>query len=112
MPEGIVTVAENETTPIQAPTPLNDQIAAGVRVLVISLGMMTTLSGLLSRRDLAGFIVYVQSNEFLTAVGMIATVGAFTWSQWKTRHRAKQLNVVAKDPRVPDDVIVASGAAK
>lgn len=104
-------MADNETPPIVAPTPLNDQIASGVRVLVIVIGMMTTLAGLVSRRDLAGFIVYVQTNEFLTALGVLVTAGTFLLGQMKIRHRAKQLNVVAKDDRVPDAVIVTKEKA-
>lgn len=104
-------MADNETPQIVAPTPLNDQIASGIRVMVLAIGLVTTLAGFVSRRDLAGFIVYVQTNEFLATAGLLVSVGMFTWGQWKTRHRAKQLNAVAQDVRVPDAVIVTKEKA-
>jgi hypothetical protein len=101
----------NETPPIQvAASPAMDQAAATVRILLLVLGVGTTIAGFVSKRDLAGFIAYVQSSDFITALAVLITVGTFSWSQWKTRHRAKQLAAIAADPRVPEEVVTLKGS--
>ena len=95
----------NESPPIAVnPSPLNDQIASGIRNLLLAVGVVTAIAGFVAKRDLAGFIVYVQSSEFIQVAGLVLTFGSVAWSQWKTRHRAKQLASVAAHPAVPDAV--------
>jgi hypothetical protein len=102
----------NETAPIVVnPSPAADQLAAGFRTLLLLVTVITALSSLASKRDLAGFILYVQSSDFLQAVSVIGAIGTFVWGQWKTRHRAKQLAAVAADPRVPDAVATIKAPA-
>jgi hypothetical protein len=105
-------MADNETPQIVVnPSPATDQAASALRTVLLVISAVTAITTLASKRDLAGFIVYVQSNDFLQVVSIIATAATFGWSQWKTRHRAKQLAAVAADPRVPDSVATLKGPA-
>lgn len=99
-------MTDNTTPPIVVnATPTNDQLAAGMRTLVLVVSVVTGLAGLISKHDWAGFVTYVQSSDFLTVAALAISAATFAWGQWKTRHRAKQLGAVAVDPRVPDAVI-------
>jgi hypothetical protein len=98
-------MSDNEAPPIKAPVPATDQALSFVRAVVLSIGVITAFAGFLSKRDLAGFIVYIQSNDFLAWLGMMAAVATVWWGQWKTRHRAKQIVAIRDDPRVSDAVV-------
>lgn len=95
----------NEQPPIQAPVPATDQAMSAVRTLVLSLSVFTALAGFLTKRDLAGFIVYIQSNDFLAWLAAAIAAGTIWWGQWKVRHRAKQIVAIRDDPRVSPDVV-------
>jgi hypothetical protein len=83
-------------TPITvSATPAPDQIAAGVRSIVLVISAVTALAGLVSKHDLAGLIAYVQSSDFITAAGIAIAAGSFVWGQIKTRKRAVQLATMA-----------------
>ncbi len=102
---------QKEATPIAVnPSPVPDQVASALRTVVLIVSVTTALTTIASKRDLAGFIVYVQSSEFLQAMSIVISIATFAWGQWKTRHRAKQLAAVAADPRVPDAVATLKGA--
>ena len=99
-------MADNETPPIVVPaTPGPDVIAASVRLLVMAIGVVTAFAGFVSKRDLAGFITYIQSSDFLAAAGGISAAVAAIWALLKTQHRSIQLTNTAKNPLVPDSVI-------
>ncbi|BCA61044.1 hypothetical protein HMP09_0278 [Sphingomonas sp. HMP9] len=99
-------VNQNETTPIAVnASPVPDQAASALRSVVLVASVITALPTIASKRDLAGFIVYVQSSEFLQAVSIIVSIATFAWGQWKIRRRAKQLAAVGANPRVPNDII-------
>jgi len=98
-------MTDNELPPITAPSPSSDQALAAVRTIVLSISVITAFSGFLSKRDLAGFIVYVQSNDFLAFLSLAIGIGTVWWGQVKTRHRAKQIVAIRDDPRVPSDVV-------
>lgn len=98
-------MSENEAPPITAPVPANDQAMSAVRTIILSVSVITAFAGFLSKRDLAGFIVYVQSNDFLAWLAGITAAGTIWWSQWRTRHRAKQIVAIRDDPRVPETVV-------
>ncbi len=95
----------NETPPITAPSPANDQALSAVRTLILSVSVLTAFAGFLSKRDLAGFIVYIQTNDFLAWLATVIGIVTVTWGQWKIRHRAKQLVAIRDDPRVSSDVV-------
>lgn len=98
-------VDQNETTPIAVnASPVPDQAASAVRSVLLVVSVITALTTIASKRDLAGFIVYVQSSEFLQALSFVVSIATFAWGQWKIRHRAKQLAKIAGDDRVPDAV--------
>jgi hypothetical protein len=95
----------NQAAPIAVnPSPVPDQAASALRTVVLIISVITALTTLASKRDLAGFIVYVQSSEFLQAMSIVISIATFTWGQWKIRHRAQQLATIAGDERVPDAV--------
>ena len=86
-------------------SPATDQATAAIRNVLLVVSVATALTGIASKRDLAGFIVYVQSSEFITAFSIVVGAATFAWGQWKTRHRSVQLTNIALDPRVPDEVV-------
>lgn len=95
----------NAAPPIIAnPSPARDQAEAAIRGVVLTLSLVSALAGFVSKRDLAGFVAYMQSSDFLSAIAAVTGAAAFVWSQWKARHRSKQLAAIAADPRVPDAV--------
>lgn len=103
-------MSDNETPQIIVnASPAVDQAQSAIRTVLLVVSAVTAIATLASKRDLAGFILYVQSNEFLQVASIIVTAGTFAWSQWKARHRAKQLAAVAADPRVPDAVATLKG---
>lgn len=75
-------MADNiETPPIAVnASPVNDQVAALIRTLLLLIGAVTALAGFIAKRDLAGFITYVQSREFLQVAGVLLTAGTFAWA--------------------------------
>ena len=98
-------VNQNEAAPIAVnASPVPDQAASALRSVLLVISVITALTTIASKRDLAGFIVYVQSSEFLQAVSIVVSIGTFAWGQWKIRHRAKQLATIASDDRVPNEV--------
>jgi len=104
-------MTDNETPPMQAnPTPTTDQAAAAVRTILLCIGVVSALAGFVGKRDLAGFIAYMQSSDFISALALLMAAATFVWGQIKTRHRAKQLATVAADPRVPNEVISLKGS--
>lgn len=77
--------------PIVVPaSPANAQIASGLRSAVLVIGAITTLAGFVSHRDMAGFLTYVQSSDFVLVLGIASTVGSVAWGQWKLRKRELQ----------------------
>lgn len=98
-------MTDNELPPITAPSPGYDQALSAVRTFVLSVSVITAFAGFLSKRDLAGFIVYIQSNDFLAWLAMAIGIGSVWWGQFKIRHRAKQIVAIRDDPRVPSDVV-------
>lgn len=98
-------MADNETPPIVAPTPGMDQAASAVRTVLLAISVVTAVAGFVAKRDLAGFIVYVQGNDFIAFLALILGTGTVWWGQWKIRHRAKQLVAIRDDERVPAEVV-------
>lgn len=100
-------MSDNGTPPIEvSASPMGDQIASALRVVVLCISVITALAGLVAKRDLAGFILYVQSSDFIAFSAFVVGGATFAWGQWKTRHRAKQLTTITADPRTPDAVAV------
>jgi hypothetical protein len=93
-----------------------------VRTLAINLSLafgivvssMTTIVGLASRRDLAGWIVWIQSEDFvkfLGALGFLLTMIAFVWRslarKWREVYLARHVKdeiAVVKAPSLPPAV--------
>lgn len=98
-------MTDNEKPPIVAPAPGMDQAESAVRTLILAISVITAVAGFVAKRDLAGFIVYVQSNDFLAFLALAIGGATVWWAQWKSRHRAKQLVAIRDDDRVPSEVV-------
>ena len=107
MPQGDQVMANpNNPAPIAVnASPVPDQAASALRSVLLIVSVITALTTIASKRDLAGFIVYVQSSEFLQALSFVVGIATFAWGQWKTRRRAKQLAAVGANPSVSDEII-------
>ena len=97
---------DNTAPPIVAEkSPARDQAEAAIRYVVLGLSVSSTLAGLIAKRDLNGFVAFMQSSDALTLLAGIIAAATFAWGQWKARHRSQQLTAIGADPRVPDDVV-------
>lgn len=101
-------MAEPAAPIVVNPSPVKDQLAAGFRTLIVLLGGISAVMGFLRTHDLAGLIVYLQSDSFIPIIGAASAVGAFLYAQWKTIARKRELVDVAQaDPA--NVVITAPG---
>ncbi len=89
---------DNENPQIIAPdSPLPDQAWSAARAVVLALTAFA-----LGRHWIEG--------DVATIIGtIVGIIGPVVLSQMKTRHRAKQLANIARDPRVPDAVATIGG---
>jgi len=92
-------MSDNESPQIIAPdSPLPDQAWSAIRATVLAVTAFA-----LGRHWIEG--------DLATIIGtIVGIVGPVVLSQIKTRHRAKQLGNIARDPRVPDAVATIGGA--
>ncbi|MGY2732407.1 hypothetical protein [Sphingomonas sp. UYP23] len=96
---------QNTSPPIVAErSPARDQVESAVRSVLLVISVVTAIAGFVSKHDLTGFVVFMQSSDFLAALAALTGAATFVWGQWKARHRSKQLAAIAADPRVPDAV--------
>lgn len=100
-------MADQPPAPIVVnPSPVKEQIAAGFRTLIVLLGGISAVMGFLGKHDLAGLIVYLQSDGFIPIIGAVSAVGAFVYAQWRTVMRKRE--VVTITAAAPDDVAVVA----
>lgn len=88
------------------PSPVGEQVASGVRQLVVLLGGFVAIAGFLRQRDLAGLVGYLQSGEFVPVVGALAAAAAVTYAQLKTRWRKREAVTMAD--AAPDSVAIVA----
>lgn len=86
-----------------------NQAASALRSVLLIVSVMTALTTIAGKRDLAGFIVYVQSSGFLQTLSIVVSIVTFVWGQWTIRHRAKQRAAVSANPRAPEAVAALKG---
>lgn len=102
----------NESTPIVVTG--NETIADPAKLalanVVVVLGALTALSGFVSNRDLAGFIVWIKTTDGAAFIAAALSLGGVAYSWWKSRHRAAQVVAVAVDNRVSPSVATIKGA--
>lgn len=93
----------NETPPIVVTgnEALADPVKLALANVVVVVGAMTALSGFLSNRDLAGFIVWIKTTDGAAFIAAALSLAGLAYSWWKSRHRAAQVVSVAVDDRVP-----------
>lgn len=113
------------TDPATPPPPLSAQLVINpsvVRTLAINVSLalsivvttLATLAGFVSNRDLAGWIVWVKSEDFVSflgAIGLLATLGAYVWRsltrKWREVYLARHVKdevAVVKTPSPPPSV--------
>lgn len=92
-------MSDNETPQIVAPdSPLPDQAWSAFRAVILA-----GTAFALGRHWIEG--------DVATVIGtIVGIVGPVVVSQMKTRHRAKQLGNIGRDPRVPEEVVTTQGA--
>nr|WP_314471032.1 hypothetical protein [uncultured Sphingomonas sp.] len=96
----------NETPPIvvKGNEALVDPAKLAVANVVVVIGALTALSGFVSNRDLAGFIVWIKTTDGAAFLAAALSLAGIVYSWWKSRHRAAQVVNVAADERVPAEV--------
>lgn len=83
-------------TPIVVnPNPLGAQALSAARVVVMIIASLAAIMGFVRTRDLAGLIVYLQSDAFLPVLATLIGIATFVWSQIKTRRERARLVVAA-----------------
>lgn len=108
------------TPPPELPTiTINPSVIRTLAInITLAIGIVatstTTIVGLASRRDLAGWIVWVQSEQFvqlLGALGLLGTLGLYVWRsltrKWREVYLARHVKdevAVVKEPSPPPSV--------
>lgn len=84
------------------PSPLGAQAMSAARVAVMIMAAGAAIMGFLDRGDLAGLILYLQSDGFVPALAAVIGCATFVWSQIKTRRDRAKLVIAAQ--AAPDAV--------
>lgn len=102
----------NETPPIVVTgnETLADPLKIAIANVLVVIGALTALSGFVSNRDLAGFIVWIKTTDGAAFIAAAMSLAGIAYSWWKSRHRAAQVVAVAADDRVAPDVATIKGA--
>lgn len=87
---------------VVSPGAIQATIYALLRVLVVLVGGATTIASLLSARDLAGLVAYVQSSDFLAVSGALSAAISLVYGMWRT-YRIKRDSVTMAD-HLPDAI--------
>lgn len=96
-------MTDNETPPIvvSGNAATTDPLKLAIANVFVIIGAMTALAGFVSNRDLAGFIVWIKTNDGAAFIGATLSVASLVYAAWKSRHRATQVVSLGADPRVP-----------
>lgn len=96
-------MTDNETPPIVVAqnAATTDPLKLAFANVIVILGAMGALAGFVSNRDLAGFIVWIKTNDGAAFVSAVLAFASFAYASWKARHRATQVVALGADPRVP-----------
>lgn len=98
----------NEDRPVIInPSPLAEQAASLTRDILVWIAVLPGLLAILGTRDVVKIIIWLQSTEGATALGLVV-LGAMTlWRQIVTRRAKAKLVTVAQ--AAPDSVAVIKG---
>lgn len=101
----------NETPPIivTGNETLADPAKLAIANIFIVVGAITALSGFVSNRDLAGFIVWIKTTDGAAFIAAAMSLAGIVYAWWKPRHRAAQVVAVATDDRVSPAVASLKG---
>lgn len=84
-----------ETPIVVNPSPISAQALSAARVAVMIVAAITSVMGFLDRGDLAGLILYLQSDAFLPALAALIGLATFVWSQIRTRREQAKKVIMA-----------------
>lgn len=90
---------------------LKAQISTGLRDLGIVVTFGTGLLGLIGKRDLSGIMAFMQSEQGLTALSLVAGIALTAYRQWKARHNVKVVEAAATSSRANPAVILKGPAS-
>lgn len=88
------------------PSKLKAQIATGLRDIGIVVTFGTGLLGLIGKRDLSGAIAFMQSEQGLTALSLVAGIAIAVYRQWAARHNVAVVEAAATSSRAAPAVIL------
>lgn len=91
---------------IISPGTIQTTLAALLRVILVLAGGFTAIVGFLGKRDLAGLVGYIQSDDFTPVAGALAAAISLGYGLWKTHQRKAQLLKV--EPLLPSHVMQKS----
>lgn len=74
----------NPVSEVTLPSLTATGLAVLLRQLSLVMGSITAILGFLSSENVAGLWAYVQSQQFLTAIGAAGALAAFLYGQWRT----------------------------
>lgn len=102
------------TEPTQIVVTGNEALADPAKLalanVVVVFGALAALSGFVSNRDLAGFIVWIKTTDGAAFIAAAMSLAGVSYSWWKSRQRAAQVVAVAADNRVSPAVATIKGA--
>lgn len=83
-----------------------DAVQAALRYTVFLITALVALAGFVRVRDVAGAVVYLQTNggQLVAALAGLIALGTSAYGVLKTHKRGAQVATVAADRRVPDAV--------
>lgn len=85
------------------------QLATGLRDLGLVVAFVPALLGLIGKHDIIGAMAFMQTEQGLTALSLIAGSGLFVWRQIIARRKvAVTVAAVESDPQNPSVVLKGS----
>lgn len=100
-------VAATEKPIVINPSTIQAQAASISAHLVVIIAAFTAISGFVGKRDLMGFINYIQSAEALPFLALVVGGGTVVWRQIKARKTVQKQVTLAMS--VPDHIAKVKG---
>lgn len=84
------------------------QISTGLRDMGILVTFGSGLLGLIGKHDLSGAITFMQSEQGLTALSLVAGIALASYRQYAARHRV-DVTVAAVKSEASDPAVILKG---
>jgi len=85
-------------------------ISTGLRDVGIVVTFGAGLLGLIGKRDLTGIMAFMQSEQGITALSLVAGIALTAWRQWNARHNVKVVEAAVNSPP-SDPAVILKGPA-